>query len=189
MRAKAISAMILAAALGLAASADARGGARRVTSDGMVLVIPAGSPVRLASSQQDAVFARFSGRFTITGYYSIECAIEFDGACPLDGLEMYIEPDPKGLAMLPRWAMYPGNKPLIELTGAGSFIEAHVDAPTLAAFKAGRIEQATGYAAIVARDLITGVDCDSPWYSATFVSSAPAPRLAAREPDGNRGCA
>jgi hypothetical protein len=189
MRANPLAAAILAAVLGLATAADARGGARRITSDGMDLVIPAGSPVRLAASEQDAVFARFTGRFTIAGFYSIECSPDFDGGCPLDGLELFIEPDPAVRALLPRWDMYKGNRPLIALTEADAFIKAHLDAPTLAAFKAGRIEQKTGYASIVARDLVTGVDCDSPWYSATFVSSAPVTRLAAREPDGNRGCA
>jgi hypothetical protein len=181
--------MILAAVLGLAASADARGGDTRVTSDGMTLVIPAGSPVRLASSGKDEVLGRFTGRFTITGLYSIECAIDYDGGCPLDGLEVYIEPDAKLLARLPRWAMYKGNKPLIELTGAEPFIKARIDAPTLAAFEAGRIDRKTGYASIVVEDLVTGVDCDSPWYSARLVSFAPVTQVAAREPDGNRGCA
>jgi hypothetical protein len=189
MRAHPVSALILAAVLGLAASADARGGDTRVTSDGMTLVIPAGSPVRLASSGKDEVLGRFTGRFTITGLYSIECSIDFDGACSRDGLEVFIQPDAALLARLPRWAMYKGNKPLIELTEADPFIKAQIDAPTLAAFEAGRIEQKTGYASIVVENLVTGVDCDSPWYSARLVSFAPVTRIAAREPDGNRGCA
>jgi hypothetical protein len=189
MRAHPVSVSILVAALGLAAPAQAREGASRIASDGMVLVIPAASPVRLASSEHRSVLARFTGRFTITGFYSIECAIDFNGACPLNGLELYIEPDPTLRALLPRWDMYKGNRPLIELTDADRFIKDHIDAPTLAAFKAGRIEHKTGYAAIVVKDLVTGVDCDAPWYSATFVSSAPVARLAARDPDGNRGCA
>jgi hypothetical protein len=189
MRAKPIAAAILAATLGLASAADARGGAMRVTSDGMDLLIPANSPVRLASSGKGEVLARFTGRFTITGLYSIECSIDFDGACSLDGMQVFIQPDAALLARLPRWAMYEGNKPLIELTGADPFIKAQLDAPTLAAFEAGRIEQTTGYASIVVEDLITGVDCDSPWYTARLVSFVPETRIAAREPDGNRGCA
>jgi hypothetical protein len=189
MRAKPISATILAAVLGLAASADARGGATHITSDGMGLLIPAGSPAHLAASERDAAFARFDGRFTISGPYSIECDPYVDGPCSLDSMEVFIEPDAALLARLPRWDLYKGNKPLIELTEADDFIKAHIDAPTLAAFEAGRIEDKTGYASIVVDNLVTGVDCDSPWYSASLVSYAPVTRIAARAPEGNRGCA
>jgi hypothetical protein len=145
--------------------------------------------VRLASSGKDEVLGRFTGRFTITGLYTIECDPSVDEPCSWDTVQVFIQPDAALLARLPRWAMYEGNKPLIELTGADAFIKAQVDAPTLAAFKAGRIEQTTGYASIVVEDLITGVDCDSPWYTARLVSFVPETRIAAREPDGNRGCA
>ena len=181
-------AVLASALLAMAGPAHAGDGSVHVVSDGMGLFIPASSPVRLASMSRHETLVKFRGRFAISGFYSIVCDDFVADPCAPESLEVYIEPDARLLARLPRWDMYKANRPLIEIDDAANFIKANLDAPTLAAFRKGRIMRKTGYASMVVEDLATGVDCDSPWYSARLVSFAPVTQVASREPDGNRGC-
>jgi len=180
--------LLVAVLLWTGTTADARRSVRRIHAGELSVLLPSDSPVNLIAVDNNIDVVDFGGRFMITGPYSIECSDLEEEPCALGNLRLVVEPDANLLKRLPQWDLGWAAKPLIEVSGADGFINAHTDARTLAALRQGKIWQSTGYGSFVVEGLTTEVSCEVPWYGTRFVSFAPASTIALREPEGSEGC-
>jgi hypothetical protein len=130
------------------------------------LVIPAGSPLRLASTHETDILARFVGRFTLSGEYRI------DGSD--DGPDLTFYPDRKSRAALPHWEDREVPEEMY-IANASAFIEAVVPKDELAKLKARTVESVSGRVTMIADSYETSIDCDATSASARFVSVVKRP--------------
>ena len=130
------------------------------------LVIPAGSPLRLASTHETDIQARFLGRFTLSGAYRIEGS----------GEEMSLSfwPDGKSRAALPHWEEREVPEEMY-ISNASAFIQAVVSKDQLAKLEAKAVEAVSGEVTIVADSYETSIECDATSASARFVSVVKRP--------------
>jgi len=148
--------------------------------DSEAIVVPAASPVRMASFPRGPESnAAFRGRFTLTGNY------ELSGS----GEDAYITfwPDEKSRTALPYWRLRGGPK-TIYLSNGWAFAQAVVPKAELQKLKADTDFAVRGQVTIVADDYQTSIECDVASFSARFVSVVEAPVRIAAIPQSEEGC-
>jgi len=148
--------------------------------DSEAIVVPAASPIRLASFPRDHESnAAFRGRFTLTGSY------ELNGS----GENAYITlwPDEKSRAALPFWRVR-GGPNTIYLSNGWAFALAVVPKAELHKLKADTDFVVRGHVTIIADDYRASIDCDLASFSARFVSVVEAPVRIAAIPQSEGGC-
>jgi hypothetical protein len=148
--------------------------------DREAIVIPAASPLKLASFPRDFESnATFSGRISLSGAYEV-------GGYGDDAFATFW-PDTKSRATLPYWREHGGPDEL-ELTNDWAFVQAVVPKDKLARLKSGKLESVRGHVTIVADDYETSIECDVASFSVRFVSVVAKPVQIAAIPESEEGC-
>ncbi len=143
---------------------------------GTPMVIPPGSPLRLASVDRETLEVTFAGRFQISGTY-------FYGG---GEAAAYLVPDRQSRAILPYFKDR-GAPDSIYFDNGEAFAKAAIPAEALARMRTDGADHVSGRITVWADRFKAGIECDTPWYSARFLSVVKPPvRLAANEPEG--GC-
>jgi hypothetical protein len=130
--------------------------------DGEALVVPASSPVRLASfTRENEVTAKFEGRFNLSGRY------EAQG----HGEEVFVSfwPDPASARRLPAWRER-GRADVLYLDNGWAFVQAVATPIELERLRNDEEYKLRGRANIVADEYWTGIECDGSHFGARFVS-------------------
>ena len=150
------------------------------------LVIPASSPVRFTHWDKEH-YARFSGRFVLTGTFVYGCNVECGPPMQDADIEADIIPDPALAAALPHWKLRNGDL-LIYLVDGERLAKQIVTRRERAALMAGKVPDVRKHVAIVVDDFQTGIECDSPFFSARFIALAKPVQIAQRKVEPNYGC-
>jgi hypothetical protein len=148
--------------------------------DREAIIIPAGSPLQLASFPRDFESnAVFRGRFTLSGNYEVEGY----------GADAYatIWPDKASLAQMPYWRERGGPEEMY-LTNGWAFARAVVSPGELQRLKSGKLKSVHGRVTIIADDYRTRIECDAPHFSARFVSVAKRPTQIASLKESEGDC-
>jgi hypothetical protein len=141
------------------------------TADSTAIVIPAGSPMRLASLPREYnIEVAFRGRFTLSGLYKVEGYGE--------KTDLTFWPDRKSRNMLPHWRGRDVPEDM-DISGAWAFARAVVPKDQLQRLKSGKLKSVTGRVTIVADNYETSIDCDVVSASARFVSVVNSVQIAA----------
>lgn len=130
--------------------------------DGEALVVPASSPLRLASFTRDGeVTAKFEGRVTLTGRY------EAQGY----GEDVFVSfwPDEASARQLPAWRER-GPADVLYLDRGWEFVQAVATPLELEKLRKDEKFKLRGRASIVADEYWTGIECDASHFGARFVS-------------------
>jgi hypothetical protein len=154
--------------------------------DDEAIVIPAGSPVHFAHYDKDH-YARFTGRFVLTGTFVYGCDIECEP--PLHQADVYasIVPDRAMAAVLPHWKLRNSDM-RIYLDNGERLASQIVSKRERAALLAGKVDSVRKKVSIVVDDFRAGIECDSASYSARFVALAKPVQVATARLDGDYGC-
>ena len=140
--------------------------------DSEALVIPAGSPLQLASFPPDYErIATFRGRFTLSGIYEIERMGE--------DLFVSIRTDKRSRDGLPYWRQRAGPEE-IGISNPAEFAEAVAPKDQLRKLNANKLPVVYGRVTIVADDYKTSIECDVAGFTARFVSVVKIIHIAAR---------
>ena len=154
---------------------------------GEALIVPAASPVAFVGFDKELV-ARFRGRFVLTGTFVYGCDIECEPPLAKNDVRGSIVPDPEVAASLPHWKVRATDIRII-LNG-GERLAAQVLTPgERAAIFAGKADSVRKHVSIVVDNFNTTIECDSPTFSADFVSLAKPAKLATAKLGGDYGCA
>jgi hypothetical protein len=154
--------------------------------DDEALVIPAASPLRFKGFNKDH-YAQFNGRFVLTGTFIYGCNIECEPPLKKDDVFVDIIPDRSMARLLPYWKLR-GSDMRIFLVDGDRLAKMIVTRKDEARLLAGKIPDVRKHVAIVVTDFEAGIECDSPSYSARFISLA-KPAEAARAAADPSGCA
>ena len=130
------------------------------------LVVPAGSPLQLASTHETDILARFSGRFTLSGDYRVEGSGE--------DLSLTFWPDQESRDRLPHWQDREVPEEMY-IDNSDAFIRAVVAREELARLNARSVQSLTGRVTIIADNYETSISCDATGASARFVSVVERP--------------
>lgn len=150
------------------------------------LIVPPDSPVRFRGFSKYGV-AQFDGRFVLTGTVVYGCAIDC-GAKPKDRfLRVDVVPDSAVVARLPHWKLR-HNDMRIVIDPPERFVRTITTPSQRAALRSGSLGDVRGRISIVVDHFETGIECDSPTFSARFVSTAAQPRFTKIEQNGDYGC-
>lgn len=150
-----------------------------------VLLVPHGSPVKFRGWHEHG-YARFDGRFVLTGEYALTLTDNCQRPGTEDCLIVDIEPDPAIVARLPH--IKDGGDVWITIRNEGRLLRSIAGPRQRAALLAGKIRSMTGRTSIVVDQFSVGGDCEQVWYSARFVAFATPPKLARAEFGGGFGC-
>ena len=150
-----------------------------------VLVVPHGSPVKFRGWHEYG-YARFEGRFVLTGEYALTLTDNCERPGTEDCLTLDIEPDPAIAARLPH--LKDDSDVWITIRDERRFLRSIAGPQQRAALLAGKIRSVTGRTSIVVDQLWAGGDCEQAWYSARFVAIAKPSKLARTEFTGGFGC-
>jgi hypothetical protein len=148
--------------------------------DEEAIVIPASSPLKLASFPRD-----FESNASFTGEVTLSAAYEAGGYG--DGAFVTLWPDKKSRSALPYWRLRGGPQEL-ELTNDWDFIKAVVPRDKLALLKSGKLETVRGHVTIVADQYETSIECDVANFSVRFVAVVSKPVQIAALPESQEGC-
>jgi hypothetical protein len=143
------------------------------------LVIPAGSPLRLASDKTTDIQASFVGRFTLSGTYRIE------GYGEETSLTFW--PDRKSRDSLPHWKGRDVPEE-IDISDAWAFAQAVVPKARLARLEAKTLGSVRGRVTILADHYETSIDCDAVSAAAHFVSVVKPTTYIAALPANEESC-
>lgn len=143
------------------------------------LVIPAGSPLRLASAREEDIQARFVGRFTLSGAYRVEGHGE--------DMSLTFWPDRRSRARLPHWEDREVPEE-IYISNDSAFAQAVVPKDQLAKLEAKTLQSVSGRVTIVADSYETSISCDAVSASARFVSVVKRPVQIASLENEEVGC-
>jgi hypothetical protein len=130
------------------------------------LVIPAGSPLRLARAREDDIQASFLGRVTLSGAYRI------DGRGEDVALSFW--PDRQSRGRLPHWKDREVPEEM-SIANVAAFARAVVPKAQLAKLNAGTLQSVSGRVTIVADGYETSISCDVTSASVRFVSVVKPP--------------
>jgi hypothetical protein len=156
---------------------------------GEAIIVPAGSPVRLARFNKEGseyVGARFDGRFVVEGTFVLDCNYCEPGEND-NQLSLNLVPDAAISSRLPHWKVH-NNQIAIDVMGADSFIRTISTADERRRLLSGELDEIRGRTTLVLDHFEAGLDCDSADYSARFVAVARAPIRKKLELAGDFGC-
>ena len=148
--------------------------------DEEAIVIPAGSPVRLAAFPRDFdSTATFTGSFTLSGTFEVTGYGEDASAT--------LWPDNKSQEALPYWRVRGGPRE-IYISNPWAFAQAVIPKDKLEALKGEDRPPLRGHATIIADDYLATIECDAANFAARFVSVVtPDVQMAANPPE-EEGC-
>lgn len=158
--------------------------------DSATLVIPHGSPVKFNGFDKETHFARFRGKFVLTGKFTYGCGsncADYTGPVEESDIHIAVEPDPELAARLPHWKNQQQDILILISRNAG-LVPAIANPDQRKALLAGKIQSVKGRIAIIVDQFETGLECDSASFSARFVSMPEAPKLAKVAFKGDYGC-
>ena len=167
-------AIAAALSVGLGAPASAQSAKAQVIplspDDEEAIIVPAGSPMQLASAAAEYSNTKFRGQFTLSGAYEI---VGYG-----NDASVTIWPDRKSLEKLPYWRLRGGPDELY-LSNPWAFAQAVVGKDKLNKLKNGKLESVRGRVTIIADDYETSIECDAANFSARYVSLVKAMQIAA----------
>ena len=150
------------------------------------IVIPAASPVRFKGFDKEH-YARFSGRFVLTGTFVYGCNVECGPPMQNADIEADLIPDPAMAAALPHWKLRNGDL-LIYLVDGERLAKQIVTRRERTALMAGKLPDIRKHVAITVDDFQAGIECDSAFYSARFIALAKPVQVAQKKVEPNYGC-
>ena len=150
-----------------------------------VLEVPHGSPVKFQGWHEHG-YARFDGRFVLTGDYALTLTENCERPGTEDCLTIDIEPDPAIAARLPR--MKDDGDVWITIRDDGRLLRSIAGPRQRATLLTREGRSVTGRTSIVVDEFSVGGDCEQVWYSARFVALEVAPKLARTDFSGGFGC-
>jgi len=150
-----------------------------------VIIVPKGSPVKF-NDWHEYGYARFDGRFVLTGQYALTLTDNCERPGTEDCLVVDIDPDPEIAARLPRVKNH--GDVWITISEDGRFLRSIAGPRERAKLLSGKIRSVTGRTSIVADQFSVGGDCEQVWYSARFVAFAKPPKPARTRFGGGFGC-
>lgn len=153
--------------------------------DGEALIIPANSPVQFSrfGTEDDA---HFSGRFVLTGTYSLECDYCDESSTEKD-LVLDVDPDPQLAERLPHWKIRDQDVK-VYLFRTDALVRGISTSKERAEVVSHKRDDIHGRIAMVVDDFRLAIECDSSFYSARFVRIVKPLQLAQAQRDGNYGC-
>lgn len=154
----------------------------------LALDVPADSLVRVLSYDRQSLTAKFApARFVLTGAFRYGCIDECSQPFRQQDMQLEVFPDPQVAARLPRWKDYTPRMAIM-IDDSGAFAAKAIPPQVMQDLQHGRRKWVTGRVTMVADRFHAGIDCDSAWYSARFVSLVDQPSLTAVQAKGGSGC-
>jgi hypothetical protein len=124
----------------------------------------------------------------LVGRFSYGCEFCDQGDIRQDDLELKIEPDQALRRRLPRWKLRGGGDMAIYVSGSERLERTIGTAIERKALLDGKLPDLHGRIALVVDRYEAAIECDSPSYSAHFVSVAMRPKVARNEQYHDFGC-
>jgi hypothetical protein len=141
---------------------------RIVAKAGAVYLVPAGSPVKFASTEEWTA-ASFDGEFVASGTYEIRYlgAPKADCEVCAQAWSATLRPTRELASRLPHWIRGPVRE--LDIGNAEAFVDATVDHDVVAQLRSGALAGVSGRATIRVDSFKGQIDCDSATYTARFI--------------------